>query len=238
MRSGAWALPPGCALVWALATGACAGPTVREAAVAVAPAPDPAESLRVDLDGDGRPDWVDVYRSRDGQRGLLALRRAEGEPAVSRLYPLWAAYAGHLGRDGREQVVLGAWSRTRRHDEQEPHRTIWVVGWRGDRFVDLWRGSALARPLRDFRVADLDGDGIDELLALESRRGGGCMATAYAWTGFGFRGLARVPLDCTAAQFCGGAVDPPAGAGLCPAGGAPRRRAVLHGDRLGWEERE
>ncbi|MEQ1507494.1 MAG: CapA family protein [Myxococcota bacterium] len=62
----------------------------------------------------------------------------------------------------------------------------------GDRFVDLWRGTALSRPLVSIAVAQVDGDDVlcavhrdDTFLAPEpdtDRR----RTLAYRWDGFGF----------------------------------------------------
>jgi hypothetical protein len=73
-----------------------------------------------------------------------------------------------------------------------------LIGWQRSAFRELWAGSALADPLQTFTAADLDGDGNQELLALESRYDDPPSApsqalTAWEWNGFGFTLLARQP---------------------------------------------
>ena len=73
-----------------------------------------------------------------------------------------------------------------------------LIGWQRGAYRELWAGSALADPLRSFVAADLDGDGRQELLALESRYNDPFYApsralTAWEWNGFGFTLLARHP---------------------------------------------
>jgi hypothetical protein len=73
-----------------------------------------------------------------------------------------------------------------------------LIGWQRGTYRELWAGSALADPLQSFLASDLDGDGRQELLALESRYTDPSAASARAlttweWNGFGFTLLARQP---------------------------------------------
>jgi len=144
-----------------------------------APPPDFEGSLRAGLPVRA---WFDAGR----QRGFVQVAGF-----TSRLYRAWSIAVGDLDGDGTREILLGIWSTTRRHDEPEPHSTVWVLAWddaRGE-LRERWRGSALSRPLLDFTVRD------DRLLATE-RLGGGCVLTNYDWTGFGFAARARRPAAC------------------------------------------
>ncbi len=71
-----------------------------------------------------------------------------------------------------------------------------LIGWRGGQFTELWAGSALARPLRSLSTVDMDGDGKEELVVLESRYNDPLFLPArsmaiWRWNGFGFDLLAR-----------------------------------------------
>ncbi len=71
-----------------------------------------------------------------------------------------------------------------------------LIGWRSGQFVESWAGSALARPLGSIAAADLDGDGKQELITLESRYNDPGFQPArsmavWRWNGFGFDLLAR-----------------------------------------------
>jgi hypothetical protein len=64
-------------------------------------------------------------------------------------------------------------------------------------YCELWAGSALADPLQSFTAADLDGDGLEEIAALEGAYddppGSASHAlTIWAWNGFGFNLQSRV----------------------------------------------
>jgi hypothetical protein len=159
--------------------------------------------LQADLDGDGAPDDVALYQSRDGSRGFFTVGGPGGY--VSPIYPLWRVAAADLDGDAADEIVLGTWTRQRRHGGVGRPRSITVLGWDGQRLVERWRGSALAQPLLDFRVCDLDDSAEAELLALEHGRDA-CVLTAYAWTGFGFHGRGRRAVPCAEVHLC----DPPA----------------------------
>jgi hypothetical protein len=64
-----------------------------------------------------------------------------------------------------------------------------LIGWARDGYNELWAGSALIRPVEQLHTVDLDGDGWQELAALEgnydSSQSGGDL-TVWKWNGFGF----------------------------------------------------
>lgn len=117
-----------------------------------------------------------------------------------------------LNRDGMNELALVVW---RPHqpwpvDSFLPHGGriadfknarglschVILIGWDGQEYRELWAGSALIDPVSHIRAADLDGDGSQELVALEgsykSWQQGGNL-TVWDWNGFGFRLLERVP---------------------------------------------
>ncbi len=68
---------------------------------------------------------------------------------------------------------------------------IILIGWRGNKYGELWAGSALAEPVKSFTVADLNGDNAQELVTLEgmysdSRSAPGRAIKVWEWNGFGF----------------------------------------------------
>jgi hypothetical protein len=69
-----------------------------------------------------------------------------------------------------------------------------LVGWDGQKYRELWAGSAMANPLSHLQVADLDSDGNPELVAIEgiydSHLENGPLVI-WKWQGFGFYLLDR-----------------------------------------------
>jgi hypothetical protein len=86
--------------------------------------------------------------------------------------------------DGRKEIVVGVFKPTK--FIPRPHNCLFIYDWDGRRAAPKWLGSTLSRPFTDFRLADGDGDGRDEVYALETRRDGHVAVAAYSWNGFGF----------------------------------------------------
>lgn len=138
------------------------------------------------------------------RRAFLATRDGERE-VVSPIYEVWRVDSGALDGAGVDLIVLGEWSDRDARDEPAPRRVVRVVALERDEhgrlgFADRWRGSAMARPLLDFRVeAAPDGLGVATLVTQELGEGGaGCERARYAWNGFGFRGEGRDEISCDA----------------------------------------
>lgn len=155
------------------------------------PTPAPAEVLGADLDGDGDPELVRFYLGPDGSRGFLV----RGE-VVSRIYRTWKALPGRLPGARGDVIVLGIWTTKRIREGEPPNKTLWVVGFEHGRWVERWRGSALARPFEDFALIDLDDDGYEELVVRECEGVARPGLSAYRWSGFGFDGAGRMPWPC------------------------------------------
>ncbi len=77
------------------------------------------------------------------------------------------------------------------HDANGFSCQIILIGWHGNAYGELWAGSPLAEPVRSFAVADLQGDGFQELVTLEgsytdSRSAPAQKLKVWEWNGFGF----------------------------------------------------
>lgn len=150
-------------------------------------------------DDEFAPRWpgqptLEVYFDEQRRRGFFKVR-SHRRNWTSEIYPMWKIKLADLDGDGVDQVVVGMWSRQMRHDEPLPRRTVWVLRWDGQRLVPEWRGSGLARPMRDFTIDDAPDGRIDELIAAE-RRDDECLSTRYRWTGFGFSEQTTELVEC------------------------------------------
>ncbi len=138
-----------------------------------------------------------------GRRGFLTARDGDRD-VVSPIYALWRVERGALGEPGVELIVLGVWS-GRGAGEAGARRVLRVLALERDArghvaFVERWRGSALARPLVDFRVENgLEATAPAVLVTQElGEDGAACVRARYRWNGFGFRGEGRDEISCDA----------------------------------------
>ncbi|HPH98040.1 MAG TPA: hypothetical protein PKW33_17795 [Anaerolineaceae bacterium] len=115
------------------------------------------------------------------------------------------AQVSDLNRDGQAEAVLLVWRPFKPwpvdrfmpaggrisafHDQNNRSCHVILIGWKQGRYRELWAGSALIRPLSQLKTVDLDGDGWQELAALEGdydADGAGGILTVWRWRGFSF----------------------------------------------------
>jgi hypothetical protein len=162
----------------------------------------------VDMDGNHLPE---ILRLVGGQAQLL-----ENSQAVWQSPPDWrvgqAAYTD-LDHDGQTELALLVWRQFKPwlidrflpyggridsfHDSGGQSCHLILIGWKLDAYRELWAGSPLADPLQSFYAADLDGDGFQELAALEGRYDDPPGAPAWSlsvwdWNSFGFSLVERL----------------------------------------------
>lgn len=117
---------------------------------------------------------------------------------------------GDLNRDGVEDFGLLVWRPFKPwpidkflptagriatfHNEQGMSCHLILVGWDGEKYRELWAGSALADPISQLQVVDIDQDGYEELIGIEGEydttKSG--KLTIWKWQGFGFTLMDRV----------------------------------------------
>ena len=115
------------------------------------------------------------------------------------------AQIGDLNHDGSPEAILLVWRPFRPwpidtfvpnggrikdfHDHDGFSCHVILIGWKRGGYNEVWAGSALIRPVEQLFAVDLDGDGAQELVALEgnydSMKAGGDL-TVWNWDGFGF----------------------------------------------------
>jgi hypothetical protein len=129
---------------------------------------------------------------------------------VWRGLPEWRVVDLALGDpndDGRSELLLVLW---KPDAAGVPRSHPFIIGYREGAYRILWGGSAVADPIREVELGDVDGDGVQELIVLEER-GDGCAVTVWRWHGWGFSLMWRSPPGRyrDLALITGGADHPP-----------------------------
>jgi hypothetical protein len=112
--------------------------------------------------------------------------------------------ASDLNRDGDQEFALLVWRPyepwpidrflpqggriANFHDENGRSCHLILIGWDGEKYRELWAGSAMADPISHIAAGDIDDDGYDELLGIESRYDHPEVGNLviWKWQGFGF----------------------------------------------------
>ena len=174
--------------------------------------------LSADLQGNGRLECLD----RQGVK--LTITDCHGQALWSSPdgWQVRDAQIGDLNHDGEPEVVLLVWrpfqpwpidkflpsgGRIQNfHNQAGLSCHIILIGWVRGGYNELWAGSALIRPVSQIGVADLDGDGGQELVALEGhydeQEDGGAL-TVWQWNGFGFTLADQVEQNYQGLQIIG-----------------------------------
>jgi hypothetical protein len=129
----------------------------------------------IDLTGDGVPETI---RLQAGTAEIL-----QGGRIAWRSPPEWQVRDLALGdpnQDGRYEILLAV-------DKPGGTSQPFVIGYRGGLYRQLWGGSPVSDPIFEVELADLDGDGLQELAAIEAAPGGSARTlTVWRWHGWGF----------------------------------------------------
>jgi poly-gamma-glutamate synthesis protein (capsule biosynthesis protein) len=141
-------------------------------------------SGEIDLTGDGQPERV---RRRAGEVTIY-----HGDHPAWKSPPEWNVLDLALGDpndDGRYELLLAL---IKPDSGGVPRSHPFILGYRRGSYRLLWGGSGVSDPIQEVALGDVDGDGVQDLIALEARGGPGEMTLSFwRWHGWGFSLLWR-----------------------------------------------
>jgi hypothetical protein len=143
----------------------------------------------IDLTGDGVPETI--------LREEEALRVLQNDVEIWRSDPAWRVVDAALGDpndDGRYEILAALWKPDEEGDGNAGVLTShpFIIGHRGGTLKVIWGGSAVTYGIHEVALADVDGDGVEELLVLESAQPGDGLdaeqrtLSVWDWHGWGF----------------------------------------------------
>jgi hypothetical protein len=158
--------------------------------------------LQTDFDGDGIMETLEL----SGGRATIMTRDGLRWQSPKEWNVLQASL-GDLNHDGSTEAVLLVWRPfkpwpvdrwlpsggriSQFHNAQGESCHLILIGWSRGMFRERWAGSALAEPVKSFSMADLNQDGKDELITLDTTYAAkpddpANVLKVWEWNGFGF----------------------------------------------------
>lgn len=132
---------------------------------------------QIDLTGDGVAETVRLV----GEQVTIY----EAGAVAWQSPPEWRVLDAALGDpndDGRYELMLALLRPDPDgHERSQPY----MVGHRGGAYQVIWGGRPVTDPIREIEVGDVDGDGVQELVVIETRSDGDAVAV-WRWTGWSF----------------------------------------------------
>jgi len=173
---------------------------------------------QADLDQDLQPEYLNIYAGHLAICSTPGCSASKGgENAVLWKTPhYWRVTQAEftdINRDNKPEISMIVWRPFTPwpidrylpdndrilsfHDASGQSCHLILIGWQRGKFKELWAGSALVNPLNTFTAVDLNRDGLQELVTLESKYNRSLITPAWSlsvweWNGFGFSRLAGV----------------------------------------------
>lgn len=141
------------------------------------------KSIDTDLDSDGKVERIDLDADREQTLQIRQGNKLLWQGVPARWKP-WKIEIADVDGDGKREIIVGVFKSTKFFPK--PHNCLFIYGFNGDTAFPKWLGSSLSRPFTDFTFADLNDEGGDELIAMETTLEGKMSLSVYHWNSFGF----------------------------------------------------
>lgn len=148
-----------------------------------------------DIDGDGLNEIIILSRNGFNKYGnSIKIFKCQNqieniyEGDYSELKP-WKIAVGDIDGDAKDEISIGVYKKTPYHKVMAKRPFIYYF--KNGGLLPKWRGSRLSKPFVDYGFCDVDGDGMDEIIAIEVLNDTRKVINSYKWKGFGFEGFAE-----------------------------------------------
>lgn len=123
-------------------------------------------------------DDVVIYSMEEGLLEIFRKDFTEFNP--------WKITMGDVDGDGIDDISIGVYKESPLHPVMA--KRPFIYNYTDGDLKPLWRGSRLSKPFTDYDFMDMDGEGIDELISIETLSDDRKVINTYQWKGFGFEG--------------------------------------------------
>ncbi len=142
-----------------------------------------------DIVGDGKEYLVVLTGDNKKEYGeeVIIFKMEEGREIYrknfSSLNP-WKIVIGDVDGDKIDDISIGVYKESPLHPVMA--KRPFIYSFKDGKIVPKWRGSRLSKPFTDYGFYDIDGDGVDEIVAIEILEDNRKTINTYKWKGFGF----------------------------------------------------
>jgi len=102
----------------------------------------------------------------------------------TRQFQPWKLSTGDIDGDARSEICVAVRERSYMNSVSRQRLVMYELG--DSALIPVWFSPALAGELVDFRLTDIDDDGLDDLVLLEKTAHDAYRIVVYAWLGHGF----------------------------------------------------